>query len=234
MTTDETTNIPKHIAIIMDGNGRWAKSRMLPQQAGHKKGANVAKQVVKDCQKIGVEYLTLYAFSSENWKRPKKEVDYLMNLLRDYLKSSTKDLLKEDVRIRFIGRRHELDQDIQDMMVNIEEESKHNHFNLILAISYGAHNEIRDAAVKFAKFTSANQNFDGALFDQFLDTNDIPNPDLFIRTSGEMRISNFLLWQLAYTELYFSDAYWPDFNEKELNKAITEYSLRERRYGART
>lgn len=229
----ETLSIPKHVAIIMDGNSRWAKSKSLPVHAGHKKGSEAAKKVVESCKKLGVEYLTLYAFSSENWNRPKKEVDYLMDLLRDYLKSAKKNMLKENVRMRFIGRREELAKDIQDMMNNLEEESKDNTFNLILAISYGARNEIKDAAVKFAKFASEHNNFDGEIFERFLDTKEIPDPDLFIRTSGEMRISNFLLWQLAYAELYFSNKYWPDFDESELQNAITEYTKRERRYGGR-
>ncbi len=233
MAGDFNINIPEHIAIIMDGNGRWADRLMLPKKAGHKKGAQVAKQIVKDCKKIGVKYLTLYTFSSENWGRPKAEVEDLMNLLREYLKSSTKDLIKEDVRIRFIGRKSELAQDIQDLMAKVEEESKHNNFNLILAISYGGRDEIRDAAIAFAKYAKQNTQCKPEDFDQFLYTDGIPDPDLFIRTSGELRISNFLLWQLAYSELYFTDTLWPDFTEIELIKAVEEFSKRDRRYGGR-
>lgn len=233
MSQDFNIKIPNHIAIIMDGNGRWASKLMLPKKAGHKKGAQVAKQVVKDCKKAGVKYLTLYTFSSENWNRSADEVEDLMDLLREYLSSSAKDLIKEDVRIRFIGRRHELATDLQEMMAKVEEESKNNSFTLVLAISYGSRNEIRDAAMAFAEYTKQHPSCKLEDFDQFLDTDGIPDPDLFIRTSGELRISNYLLWQLAYTELYFTETLWPDFTEIELIKAIEEYSMRDRRYGGR-
>jgi undecaprenyl diphosphate synthase len=233
VSQDFNITIPNHVAIIMDGNGRWADRLMLPKKAGHKRGAQVAKQVVKDCKKIGIKYLTLYAFSSENWARPKAEVEDLMDLLREYLKSSTKDLIKEDVRIRFIGRRIDLANDIQDMMRKVEEDSKDNSFNLILAISYGGRDEIRDAAKAFAEHMKKNQDCKLEDFDQFLYTKSVPDPDLFIRTSGELRISNFLLWQLAYSELYFTETLWPDFTEIELIQAIEEFSKRDRRYGGR-
>jgi undecaprenyl diphosphate synthase len=227
----ENIKIPKHIAIIMDGNGRWAKSKVLPKAAGHKKGAQVANEVVKYCKSFGVEYLTLYAFSSENWHRPKEEVDDLMNLLRSYLKKDINELIKEDVRIRFIGNREVIAPDIVELMVKTEELSKNNKFNLILAISYGSRDEIRNAALNFAK----NFNKDSKLedFDEYLYTKDIPDPDLLIRTSGEYRISNFLLWQLAYAELYFADVLWPAFGKEELIKAIESYSMRDRRFGKR-
>ncbi len=218
----------------MDGNGRWANRRMLPKKAGHKKGAQIAKQVVRDCKNLGVKFLTLYTFSSENWNRPSSEIEDLMNLLREYLSSSAVDLIKEDVRIRFIGRRNELDSDIQEMMASVEEKSKDNSFSLILAISYGSRNEIRDAAVKFAEYTKQHQSFKPEDFDKFLDTANIPDPDLFIRTSGELRISNYLLWQIAYTELFFTETLWPDFTKAQLIKAIESYSMRDRRYGSRS
>jgi undecaprenyl diphosphate synthase len=225
--------IPDHIAIIMDGNGRWASRLLLPKKAGHKKGAQIAKQVVVDCKKLGVKYLTLYTFSSENWSRPKDEVVDLMNLLREYLSSSAQELIKQNVRIRFIGKRSSLDADIQELMHKVEEESKHHAFTLVLAINYGGHDELRDAATAFAKYKQQNPDANTNDFENFLYTKDIPNPDLLIRTGGELRISNFLLWQMAYTELYFTDTMWPEFTEKDLIKAVEDYSSRERRYGGR-
>ncbi|MDF3048251.1 MAG: undecaprenyl diphosphate synthase [Candidatus Midichloriaceae bacterium] len=225
--------IPEHIAIIMDGNGRWASRLILPKKAGHKKGAQVAKQIVIDCKKLGVKYLTLYTFSSENWCRPKDEVADLMNLLREYLSSSAQELIKQDVRIRFIGRRSILDADIQELMYKVEEESKHHAFTLVLAINYGSHDELRDAAMEFANYKQQNPDATANDFEKFLYTKDIPNPDLLIRTGGELRISNFLLWQLAYTELYFTDTMWPEFSEKDLINAVEDFSSRERRYGGR-
>lgn len=224
---------PQHVAIIMDGNGRWADKLGLPKQAGHKRGAEVAKQVTLDAKKLGLKYITLYAFSSENWNRSPEEVSELMNLLRNYLKSSTKDLMKEGVRIRFIGRRHMLAQDIQDMMESVEKESAHHDFTLVLAISYGSRDEIRDAAVKLAQQAIATGSVNPYDFEHHLDTYGIPDPDLFIRTSGELRISNYLLWQLAYTELFFTPVLWPDFNELHIVEALEEFSKRDRRYGGR-
>lgn len=225
--------LPQHVAIIMDGNGRWADALGVPKYAGHKRGAEVAKQTTLDAKKLGIKYITLYAFSSENWNRSEREVSDLMDLLRNYLKSDTKELMDAGVRIRFIGRRHMLAQDIQDMMAAVERESAVHDFTLILAISYGSRDEIKDAATKMAEEAIKSGSVDPDKFEKFLDTAGIPDPDLFIRTSGEMRISNYLLWQLAYTELFFTDVLWPDFTELNLVEAMEEFSKRERRYGGR-
>lgn len=229
--------IPKHIAIVMDGNSRWAKKHGKLQSSGHKKGAEVSKLIAEACQELGVKYLTLYAFSTENWNRSKAEVKVLMNLLRNYLKKDFNELIKRNVRLRFIGDLSRLDVDIQQLIENAEEKSKDNSFTLIIALSYGSRDEIRSAAYKMAEHVLMNgdtlDEVQPADFDQFLYTSGIPDPDLFIRTSGEHRISNFLLWQLSYSELYFTDVLWPDFDKKELIKAIDEFSKRERRYGLR-
>lgn len=230
---DKKLNIPNHIAIIMDGNGRWASKSNLPKKAGHKKGGEVAKQIVSQCKRIGVNYLTLFTFSSENWNRSESEIKDLMNLLRHYLKSHIKDLIKQDVKIKFIGRRDNLERDIQKSMLQAEEKSKHNKFNLILAISYGARDELRDAAESYFMHRTNNLDNNDIKLEDFLYTKGIPDPDLLIRTSGEQRISNYLLWQLAYAELYFTEVLWPDFNESCLMNAIEEFSNRDRRYGRR-
>jgi len=216
----------------MDGNARWAKQNSLPTTTGHQRGADVVKQTALDCKKLGVEYLTVYAFSTENWNRPKSEVKALMSLFRRYLKKDIKELMNENVRIRFIGNREQLDEDIQGLMKQVEEETSHNKFQFIIAMSYGSREEIRNAALRFAEDAKTSK-LKAEDFDRYLLTKDIPDPDLFIRTSGEYRISNFLLWQLSYSELYFTDVLWPDFNENHLQKAINEYSNRDRRYGLR-
>lgn len=232
MPANKNASLPIHIAIVMDGNGRWATARKLPKKIGHKKGAANAKQIALDCKDLGIKYLTLYAFSSENWHRPQDEVQDLMNLLREYLKSDAKELVSNNIRLKFIGDIASLDKDIQDSIKRIEEESKHHQFTLVLAISYGGRDEIRNAAVRFA-IDVQNDNIAPNVesFDKYLYTSDIPDPDLFIRTSGEYRVSNFLLWQIAYSELYFTNILWPDFNKAELIKAIENFSLRDRRYG---
>jgi undecaprenyl diphosphate synthase len=235
MSAVSKLKIPEHIAIVMDGNGRWASKRRLPKLAGHKKGANVANDIVAACQKLGVKYLTLYAFSTENWKRSESEVNDLMDLFRSYLAKDINELTKKDVSIKFIGNKLLLPSDIQLMITDVETSSKNHNFKLVLAISYGSREEIRSAAFKLAK-DAINQKVDlekaqPEIFDQYLYTAGIPDPDLFIRTSGEYRISNFLLWQIAYAELYFTKILWPDFNEAELKKAIEDFSTRERRYG---
>ena len=237
MTALQNKKIPNHIAIIMDGNGRWAKSKFLPASAGHKKGANVAKSITRSCKKLGASYLTLFAFSSENWNRPKDEVEYLMNLLREYLKSDINELIDEDIRIRIIGDKSKLDSDINDLIDQVEEKSKHHEFTLILALSYGSRDEIRNAAFRMHE-EILSSNLESATlapeyFDQFLYTKDIPDPDLLIRTSGEIRISNFLLWQIAYSEIVFTDVLWPDCSEADLIKSCEEFAKRNRRFGAR-
>lgn len=228
----QTMNTPQHIAIIMDGNARWAKQNGLAIAKGHQKGAEVLKQIALSCKKVGVQYLTVYAFSSENWSRPKTEVTALMSLFRRYLKNDIKELMQENVRIRFIGNRKPIDTDLQELMLKVEKDTAHNQFQFIIALSYGSREEIREAAINFANDTKT-LTLRPEDFDKYLYTSDTPDPDLFIRTSGEYRISNFLLWQLAYSELYFTDVLWPDFNETHLLTAIAEYTKRNRRFGAR-
>jgi len=226
--------IPRHIAVIMDGNGKWSQQRLLPKTAGHRKGAEAARTVVKACQKLGVQYLTLYVFSTENWQRPEEEINGVMDLLREYLKNDVKKLARENVKITFIGNRAKLAPDIQELMTKAEAQTRDNAFHVILALSYGAREEIRAAAVNFAKdVASGNVAAKEELFENYLFTNGLPDPDLLIRSGGECRISNYLLWQISYAELYFCDTLWPDFSEADLIQAITEYSRRERRYGAR-
>jgi undecaprenyl diphosphate synthase len=224
--------IPQHIAIVMDGNARWAKLNGVTVSSGHQKGADVVKQTALSCKKLGVNYLTVYAFSSENWNRPKSEVTALMSLFRRYLKKDVKELMKENVRIRFIGNRSQMDKDLQELMTQVEKDTAHNKFQFIIAMSYGSREEIRAAAFQFANDSKSNV-LKPEDFDKYLYTSDIPDPDLFIRTSGEYRISNFLLWQLSYSELYFTDVLWPDFSEQHLIEAMQEYANRERRYGLR-
>ena len=230
-------NVPKHIAIIMDGNGRWAKKRMMPRNYGHRQGSKVVEEVSNLANSLGVKYLTIYAFSTENWSRPESEVDALMKLLRTYLKSSIKESKKNNMRVRVIGDRTGLDKDIIESIKELEEASKANTgLNLSVAINYGGRDEIVRAVRGLAKEIlddkiEVNQ-IDEKTFEHYLDTKDIPEPDLLIRTSGEKRLSNFLLWQMAYTEFYFTDVLWPDFNKKELMKAIEYYNKRSRRFGS--
>lgn len=234
MSTDE--NKLDHIAIIMDGNGRWAKKRGLPRSMGHKKGAEVVKKITKAAGNLGVKYLTLYAFSTENWNRDPEEVGTLMDLLRQYLKSDLKEVQENGVRIRFIGERSMLAPDIVESMNKLETETALNDkMTLCLAISYGSRQEILNAARKIAELTKRGdihpEDIDAKMFSSMLYTQDIPDPDLLIRTSGEQRLSNYLLWQLAYAEFFFSDVLWPDFDEKILTDIITNFNSRERRYG---
>ena len=226
----------EHIAIIMDGNGRWAKKRGLPRTLGHRKGAEVVKEICKAAEKAGIKYLTLYAFSTENWKRSEDEVASLMDLLRQYLKSDFQELHERGVRIRFIGERQMLPADIVENMVKLEDQTAANDkMTLCIALSYGSRQEIVHAARRLALLAKRGDinvdDIDKKLFSDMLYTKDIPDPDILIRTSGEQRISNYLLWQLAYTEFFFTDALWPDFNEKQLLEIIDSYKSRERRYG---
>ncbi len=237
MSSDSTNRPIEHIAIIMDGNGRWAKKRALPRNMGHKKGAEVVKEICKAVEKAGIKYLTLYAFSTENWKRSKEEVSALMDLLRQYLASDLKELQEKGVRIRFIGERQMLDADIVESMNKLEAETLQNQkMTLCIALSYGSRQEIVSAAQKVSELVKrgdiAPKDIDENLFSAMLYTHDMPDPDILIRTSGEQRISNYLLWQLAYTEFFFTETLWPDFSEKELIKIIEDYQKRERRYGA--
>ncbi len=226
----------QHIAVIMDGNGRWAQKRGLPRAAGHKKGAETVKEIAKAANERGVRFLTLYAFSTENWQRPKDEVKTLMDLLRQYLKSDLVELHKHGIRIRFIGERYMLDKDIVESMEQLEQNTADNKgMTLILAISYGSRQEIvaavRKVAAMVKKGDISESDVDIDLVSDMLYTKDVPDPDILIRTSGEQRISNYLLWQLAYAELFFTKTLWPDFTPNELGEIIDNFYLRERRYG---
>lgn len=230
-----TDNI-KHIAIIMDGNGRWATSKGLPRSAGHKKGAETLMEILKTAADLKIPYMTLYAFSTENWQRDKSEVDYLMGLLRQYLNSDLKEIEDRGARIVFIGERNMLAQDIMVKMSEIERRTKNNkNFTLCIALSYGSRAEIVAAAKKAAKLVADGElkpnDLDEKTFSNLLYTSGIPDPDLVIRTSGEQRISNYLLWQIAYSELYFTKTLWPDFSTEEFKAIISDFNLRERRYG---
>ncbi len=233
--TTKTGNL-QHIAIIMDGNGRWAKKRGLPRSVGHKKGAETVKEITRAAGEMGVKYLTLYAFSTENWQRPAEEVETLMGLLREYLKSDLKELQENGVRIIFIGERSMLPADIVESMSKLEEETIGNDkMTLCVALSYGSRQEIVQAARKIAVLAKrgdiAPEDVDAKMFAGLLYTKDIPDPDLVIRTSGEQRVSNYLLWQIAYAEFYFTDVLWPDFDRRCLEDIIKNFNARERRYG---
>lgn len=229
-------NVPQHIAIIMDGNGRWAAKRGMPRNYGHTQGSKTVEVICEDAYKMGVKYLTVYAFSTENWSRPKSEMDALMKLLRNYMKTCIKTATKNNMRVRVIGDKTGLDADIRERILELEEVSKNNTgLNFQIAINYGGRDEIIRAVKKLVKDKEENkfniEDIDEKLFEEYLDTNDIPDPDLLIRTSGELRLSNFLMWQLAYSEFYITDVLWPDFTKDELSKAIEQYNSRERRYG---
>lgn len=229
-------NIPNHIAIIMDGNGRWAKKRFLPRNAGHVAGAKTVEKIIEDAYDLGVKYLTVYAFSTENWNRPDDEVAALMKLLKNYLKDCIKRANSNNMRVRVIGERSRLEPEIVEKIEELEECSKNNTgITFIIALNYGARDEIvrgiRKISRECAEGKIAPEDITEDMFNGFLDTHDIPDPDLLIRTSGELRLSNYLLWQLAYTEFYFTDVLWPDFNKEELKKAIAKYNERDRRFG---
>ena len=226
----------KHIAIIMDGNGRWATSKGLPRSAGHQKGAETLQEIVRTAADLNIPYMTLYAFSTENWQREKSEVEYLMGLLRQYLKSELKEIEERGARIIFIGERHMLAQDIIVKMSEIERKTKNNtKFTLCIALSYGSRAEIVAATKKAARLVADGElkveDIDEKTFSNLLYTAGIPDPDLVIRTSGERRISNYLLWQIAYSELYFTNTLWPDFSSEEFKAIISDFNSRERRYG---
>ena len=229
-------NIPEHVAIILDGNGRWAKSKGMPRNYGHTMGARNVETVCQAAEELGIKYLTLYAFSTENWNRPQTEVDALMKLLESYLKNCVKTADKNHMRVRIIGEISRLSETFQEKIRQLEESSaKNTGLNLTIAINYGSRDEmLRAMKHMFADCASGKLNaqaIDEACFSSYLDTRDIPDPDLLIRTSGEQRLSNYLLWQLAYSEFYFTDVPWPDFHKKELEEAIAAYNKRERRFG---
>lgn len=233
---DKEIHVPKHVAIILDGNGRWAKKRLLPRKAGHAAGSRAVEQICEDAWNLGIQYLTVYAFSTENWKRPQDEVDALMKLLRQYLKDCIKRSMKNNMCVKVIGDITPLEPDLKESIRELEEVSGNNtglHFQV--ALNYGSRDEMLRAmkcmASDIASGKRSVEDISEQLFEGYLDTGGIPDPDLLIRTSGEERLSNFLLWQLAYTEFYFTDVLWPDFNKRELQKAIDYYSQRERRFG---
>ena len=233
---DNERKIPVHVAIIMDGNGRWAKRRGLPRTAGHAQGARGVEQILEDADHMGIRYLTVYAFSTENWSRPDSEVKALMNLLRTYMKTSLAKCAKNNVRIRVIGDKSRLDKDLQASIANLEKETASNTgIGFQIAINYGSRDEmvraVQAAAQKVKDGEIRPEDITENFISDSLDTCGIPDPDLLIRTGGEQRISNFLLWQTAYSELYFCDAAWPDFNKNELEKAVDAFNNRERRYG---
>lgn len=234
----DTTNlvIPEHVAIILDGNGRWAKKRGLPRTMGHKQGCATVEQTVEDAARLGIKYLTVYGFSTENWKRSTDEVGALMQLFRYYMVRLLKIAKANNVRVKMIGERSRFDQDIIDGINRLENETKDNTgLTFVIAVNYGGRDEIVRAAKKIMQDTKDGKLEPGQLnedlFTSYLDTADIPDPDLLIRTSGELRLSNYLLWQLAYSEIYITDCYWPDFNMEELKKAVAAYNSRERRFG---
>jgi undecaprenyl diphosphate synthase len=233
----DRAGLPTHIAVIMDGNRRWARARGKPPIYGHRQGAEAVRRTVEGCARLGVRFLTLYAFSSENWRRPAEEVGELMGLLRYYLQREIAALHENDIRVRVIGERTGLDPDIVALIERAEAETRDNgRLDLVVALNYGGRREILRAARILAGRAAAGTldpgQIDERLFESCLYTHGIPDPDLLIRTSGEQRISNFLLWQLAYTEFVFLDVPWPEFEEKHLLGAIAEYARRERRYGA--
>ncbi len=223
-------DLPKHIAIIMDGNGRWAERRKLPKLAGHRQGIKTVKEIVKHCRQIEIPVLTVYAFSTENWKRPRREVDALMRFVVESIDREVDELKKNQVRLNFIGRLEELPPFVKKKVREAMEETRDcSKLIFNVALNYGARSEIVDAVNKI--ISEGKKRIDEESFGQFLYTKDLPDPDLLIRTSGEMRISNFLLWQASYAELYFTEKFWPDFKPVDLEKAIEVYQKRERRYG---
>lgn len=228
--------VPKHIAIIMDGNGRWAKQKRMPRSFGHARGSQTLEQICDDAKELGIEYITVYAFSTENWKRPKGEIETLMTLLKKYLKDSIKKSIKKNMRVRMIGDIHPLPNDIKERIENLEKATENcNSINLQIALNYGSRDEmiraIKKIVVNYDRDEISIDEITQEYFSKNLDTRDIPDPDLLIRTSGEHRLSNFLLWQLAYAEFYFINKFWPDFNKNDLIEAIKYYNQRERRFG---
>ena len=233
---EENLNIPAHVAIILDGNGRWAKQKGMPRNYGHMQGAKAVEDILVDARDLGIKYLTVYAFSTENWNRPEAEVSALMTILRNYLKTSIKKSMKNNVRCRVIGERSKLSDDIQAAIKELEDATKDNTgLTFTIAINYGSRDEIRRAVKKIAdKAVSGEISADDIteeMISKNLDTDFLPDPDLLIRTCNEQRISNFLLWQCAYTEFYYTPVAWPDFNKEELLKAVESYSTRNRKFG---
>ena len=233
---EEKMNVPQHIAIILDGNGRWAKAKGMPRNYGHAQGSKNVEKICEEAWRMGIKYLTVYAFSTENWSRPENEVAALMKLLRNYMKTCLKTAAKNDMKIRVIGDIEPLDDDIKSRIRELEAATTDNGgLNFTIALNYGSRDELTRAAQKMAKDCAEGkikaEEIDESVFETYLDTHGIPDPDMMIRTSGEQRLSNYLLWQLAYSEFYFTDVPWPDFTKEELVKAIEEYNHRHRRFG---
>ena len=233
----DLNKVPKSIAIIMDGNGRWAKKRFLPRTAGHKAGVETIRTVLKECERLNIKYLTLYAFSTENWKRPKLEVDTLMNLLTTYLRNELASLHENNVKLTAVGDLEQLPSACIKELERAKEITKDNTgVNLNLALNYGGRNDIKNAVLDIVKDVQIGkikiEDINEETISSHLSTKYVPDPDLVIRTSGEQRLSNFLLWEVAYAEFYFTDIHWPDFDEKELQKAIYAYQKRDRRFGS--
>ncbi len=236
LSREALASMPQHVAVIMDGNGRWAKERHLPRIEGHRAGAESARIIIRTAGELGIKYLTLYAFSVENWKRPKEEVDALMKYLVHYLKTETPELNKNNVRLQIIGQVYRLPENVQEhLRKSIATLSRNNGLTLIMALSYGGRTEIIDAVRSIAQQVKAGEldppDINEEVFAQHLYTRNIPDPDVLIRTSGEMRVSNFLLWQISYTELVVTQTLWPDFRKPQFYAALEEYNQRHRRFG---
>ena len=228
-------NLPNHIGFIMDGNGRWAKKRLMPRTMGHIEGAKVFKNIVRHCRNIGIKYISFYAFSTENWKRPPEEVMAIMKLFQDYL-LDTQELFDEQIRLIFIGDKEGVNESLREQMIKIENDTKnHKNMTLYIAINYGGRDEIKHAAAQIAEKVKDGlinpEDITEDMISQHIYTSDCPDVDFMIRPSGELRLSNFMIWQSAYAEFYFTDVLWPDFTPEELNKALIEYSKRGRRFG---
>jgi len=236
LSSEAKANLPKHVAVIMDGNGRWAKQRHLPRVEGHRAGAESARVIIRTAGELGIKYLTLYAFSAENWNRPKDEVDALMKYLIHYLKSETPELNKNNVRLEVIGQIYRLPENVQEhLKKSIATLSRNNGLTLVMALSYGSRIEIVEAVRNIAEKVKQGKMDPGDINEKVISehlwTRNVPDPDLLIRTSGEMRISNFLLWQISYTELLVTQTLWPDFRKPQFFEALEEYTRRHRRFG---
>ena len=233
MSDIDPERLPKHVAIIMDGNGRWAKKRKLPRIEGHRAGAKSVREVVETCARLGIQYLTLYAFSKENWRRPKKEVATLWKLLEEYLKKEDKTLVENQFRLIVIGQREAIPVSVQNELKRVEDLTNDNNgMTIVAALNYGGRSEIVDGVKRILQQNDFDHRLlDEKKFSEYLYTAHIPDPDLLVRTSGELRISNFLLWQIAYSEIWITPAYWPDFRKKHMLQALVEYQMRERRFG---
>jgi len=232
----DRNRLPRHVAVIMDGNGRWARQRKLERIMGHNKGIDAVRDTVRACRKLGIGYLTLYAFSQENWNRPKREIEALFTLLKKFLRKELPEIEKNDIRLCAIGQLERLPQDVQDDIADAIERTRNNNaMTLTVALSYSGRDELTAAARRIAQAAVEGklepEKIDPQTVASFLDTAGMPDPDLLIRTSGERRVSNYLLWQIAYTEIYVTDALWPDFNNEEFHKALVDYAGRERRFG---